>query len=76
MILAGSLRADFCRHANYSDRSTTSYKLKLPTSKGHITVPQLGGQLSLHGRDSKVHVSDYKVGGHNVLYSSAEVFTW
>lgn len=30
----------------------------------------------MHGHDSKVHVSDYKVGGHNVLYSSAEVFTW
>ncbi|KAK5163099.1 uncharacterized protein LTR77_010883 [Saxophila tyrrhenica] len=64
------------RHSNYSGRSVTPYKLTIPTSKGKLTVPQLGGELSLHGRDSKVHVSDYKVGGHNVLYSSAEVFTW
>ena len=64
------------RHANYSNRAITSYKLKLPTSAGHITVPQLSGELTLHGRDSKVHVSDYDVGGHNLLYSSAEIFTW
>jgi hypothetical protein len=64
------------RHANYSDQTTVPYKLLLPTSQGDLTVPQLGGRLTLHGRDSKVHVSDYKVGGHNVLYSSAEIFTW
>lgn len=64
------------RHANYSNKATTPYKLKLPTSKGKITIPQLGGELTLVGRDSKVHVSDYKVGGHNLLYSSAEIFTW
>ena len=64
------------RHANYSNKATTPYKFTFSTSKGKITVPQLGGQLTLHGRDSKVHTSDYKVGGHNVLYSSAEIFTW
>jgi len=32
--------------------------------------------LTLNGRDSKVHVTDYDVGGTNLLYSTAEVFTW
>lgn len=30
----------------------------------------------LNGRDSKIHVTDYDVGGINLIYSSAEVFTW
>jgi hypothetical protein len=64
------------RHSNYSNRAVTPYKLIVPTTKGKITVPQLEGELTLHGRDSKVHVTDYDVGGHNVLYSSAEIFTW
>lgn len=64
------------RHAEYQSYDTTSYSITLPTSQGNITVPQLGGTLSLLGRDSKIHVSDYDVGGINLLYSSAEIFTW
>lgn len=63
-------------HANYSVLSTTEYELELPTSEGRISIPQLGGQLSLAARDSKVHVSDYDLGGINLLYSSAEIFMW
>lgn len=48
----------------------------MPTSAGNVTVPQLGGTLSLNGRDSKWHVTDYDVGGNNLLYSSAEILTW
>ncbi|KAK5111284.1 hypothetical protein LTR85_012225 [Meristemomyces frigidus] len=47
------------RHAAYNSLNTTNYHITLPTSKGNITIPQLGGSLSLHGRDSKFHVSDY-----------------
>jgi hypothetical protein len=28
------------------------------------------------GRESKFHVTDYDVGGINLLYSTAEIFTW
>lgn len=48
----------------------------MPTSAGNITIPQLGGTLSLHGRDSKIHVADYPVGDFSLLYSTAEIFTW
>jgi hypothetical protein len=64
------------RQTKYNSLASTSYKLKLQTSAGNITVPQLGGLLSINGRDSKIHVTDYDVGGFNLLYSTAEIFTW
>ncbi|KAK5149882.1 hypothetical protein LTS14_010597 [Recurvomyces mirabilis] len=64
------------RHAAYNTLDTTEYMITLPTSHGAMTIPQLGGNLSLHGRDSKFHVTDYDLGGINLLYSTAEIFTW
>jgi hypothetical protein len=64
------------RHNVYNSTETTSYSLKIATSAGNLTVPRLGGKLTLYGRDSKVHVTDYNVGGTKLLYSTAEVFTW
>lgn len=48
----------------------------MPTSQGDVSIPQLDGQLTLGPRDSKIHVTDYDLGGINLLYSSAEIFTW
>lgn len=64
------------RHTDYSSQNSVDYKLKVPTSDGTLTIPQLGGSLTLSGRDSKIHVVDYDVAGTNLLYSTAEVFTW
>ncbi|RFU30989.1 hypothetical protein B7463_g5308, partial [Scytalidium lignicola] len=64
------------RHSDYQQTTPTSYTLSLNTTKGHITIPQLGGSLTLSGRDSKWHVTDYDLGGINILYSTAEIFTW
>lgn len=64
------------RHADYRTADSATYKLKVRTSAGTLTIPQLGGSLSLHGRDSKIHVVDYPVGKHRLVYSTAEVFTW
>ena len=50
--------------------------MKVPTSLGEINVPQLSTALILDGRDSKIHVTDYDVGGISILYSTAEIFTW
>ena len=50
--------------------------LTLPTSVGNLSIPQLGGTLTLNGRDSKIHVVDYDINGTTVLYSTAEIFTW
>ncbi|KAL9088456.1 MAG: hypothetical protein Q9165_006180 [Trypethelium subeluteriae] len=64
------------RHADYTSNDTTTYKLQVPTSVGNLTLPQIGGTLTLFGRDAKIHVTDYDVGGVNMLYSTAEVYTW
>ncbi|KAJ5391927.1 hypothetical protein N7509_007417 [Penicillium cosmopolitanum] len=64
------------RHANFSSTSNTKYTLHLPTSIGNISIPQLGGHLNLNGRDSKFHVTDYNLDGINLIYSTAEIFTW
>lgn len=64
------------RHSDYTSLASSSYTLSLPTSAGLISIPQLGGSLSLNGRDSKVHVTDYPVGDSKLLYSTAEIFTW
>lgn len=67
------------RHAAYNSNSTTSYTVNVVSSLGSITIPQsnaLTTSLTLNGRDSKVHVVDYDIGGRTLLYSSAEVFTW
>lgn len=64
------------RHSDYTSQASSNYSLSLPTSAGTVSVPQLGGSLSLNGRDSKVHVTDYPVGDSKLLYSTAEIFTW
>ncbi|KAF3768705.1 family 35 glycoside hydrolase [Cryphonectria parasitica EP155] len=64
------------RHADYTSEASTNYTLSLPTSAGTLAIPQLGGSLTLNGRDSKVHVTDYPVGTLTLLYSTAEIFTW
>ncbi|KAL9091821.1 MAG: hypothetical protein Q9159_001193 [Coniocarpon cinnabarinum] len=61
------------RHAAYNSEDSTNYSLTLG---GNLTVPQLGGQLTLPGRDSKIHVQNYNVGQYDLAYSTAEVFTW
>ena len=64
------------RQSAYNSLQTTQHKIDLGTSMGNITVPQMGGSLSLHGRDAKIHVTDYEVGGTTLLYSTGEIFTW
>lgn len=64
------------RHADYNSQASTNYKLTVSTSAGTISIPQLSPTLTLNGRDSKIHVTDYDVGGINILYCSAEIFTW
>ena len=64
------------RHSAYNSLQSTNYKIHLNTSQGNLTVPQMGGSLTLDGRDAKFHVTDYNIGGMNLLYSTAEIFTW
>lgn len=63
------------RHSDYTSLDSSPYTLTVPTSVGNVTIPQLGGTLTINGRDSKVHVTDFDVGGHNLIYSSADIYT-
>ena len=73
---ASSTRFYVVRHTNFSSMANTAYNFTFPTSEGNFTAPQLGGSLLLQGRDSKIFVTDYDVGGINLVYSTADIFTW
>lgn len=64
------------RHTDYQQVTPSTYRLTVNTSRGMLTVPQLGGELTLGRRDSKWHVTDYDMGGTTLLYSTAEILTW
>lgn len=64
------------RHTDYRQKEATTYTLTLPVTGENLTIPQLGGSLTLSGRDSKIHVTNYPVGDATLLYSTAEIFTW
>ncbi|KAL9596464.1 MAG: hypothetical protein Q9219_005770 [cf. Caloplaca sp. 3 TL-2023] len=64
------------RHTTYNSLNQTAYKLRVRTNVGDVIIPQLSEELTLGGRDSKIHVTDYDVGKYHLLYSSAEIFTW
>lgn len=58
-ITVGPLRTDntgfwVIRHTDFRTMASTDYTLTLPTSSGLLSIPQLGGSLTLNGRDSKV----------------------
>jgi hypothetical protein len=64
------------RHADWTSLDTTNYKLLVSSSIGNVSIPQLGGTLTLSRRDSKIHVTDYDVAGISLVYSTAEIYTW
>ncbi|KAJ5085667.1 hypothetical protein N7532_010438 [Penicillium argentinense] len=56
-----------------SSRDVTTTSLNVNTTAGAITIPD----IELDGRQSKIVVTDYKVGkASSLLYSSAEVLTY
>lgn len=67
------------RHRNISVATNTSYTLSVRSSRGSagiISIPRQGGSLTLHGRDAKIHVVDYDAGGVEIVYCTADIFTW
>lgn len=64
------------RHSDWTSQATAEYTLRINSRGRNLTVPQLGGSLSLPGRDSKIHVVDYDVGDILLHYSTAELLTW
>lgn len=45
------------RHSDFTTQARTPFKFTVSTKKaGNVTIPQLGGTLTLNGRDSKTMV--------------------
>ncbi|CAE6418426.1 unnamed protein product [Rhizoctonia solani] len=62
------------RHATSSDTTKDSFQLKVSTSSGSLTVPT-SGNIALNGRESKIIVTDFKVGNATLLYSTSEILS-
>ncbi|KAH7075575.1 glycoside hydrolase superfamily [Paraphoma chrysanthemicola] len=61
----------------YSPSSTVeSFKLRVSTSVGNLTIPQHGGSIVLNGHQSKILVTDFAIGKQKLTYSTAEVLTY
>ncbi|PIG89599.1 beta-galactosidase B [Aspergillus arachidicola] len=60
-------------HNTSSSREVTTFSLNVTTSAGAMTIPD----IELDGRQSKIIVTDYRIGSESsLLYSSAEVLTY
>lgn len=64
------------RHSDWTSQEPVNYKLQVEAGGHEVEIPQLGGQLTLNGRDAKIHVTNYDIGTTRLHYSSAEVLTW
>ncbi|KAI0352572.1 hypothetical protein OH77DRAFT_1428259 [Trametes cingulata] len=63
------------RQTDSTSTATISFNITVPTSKGTLTLPQTTSGIALHGRQSKVLLTDYTFGARSsVLYSTASVF--
>jgi hypothetical protein len=62
---------------SYSPSATKeSFKLRVNTSMGNLTIPQKGGSIVLNGHQSKILVTDFAMGKYRLTYSTAEVLTY
>ncbi|KAJ4474972.1 glycoside hydrolase family 35 protein [Lentinula aciculospora] len=68
----------FLRQNDSPSTALTTTQLIVDTSRGTLTIPQFGGEITLNGRESKILVTDYVFGTNQtlVLYSTAEIMTW
>jgi len=66
------------RHRDYRSQASTNFRLRLPLvleGTGDEDAIMNTGILAIHGRDSKMLVTNYNLHGVRILYSTAEIFT-
>ena len=63
-------------HANSSSGSYESFKLRVSTSIGNLTVPQKVSGIVLNEHQSKIVVTDFNIGPSTLVYSTADVLTY
>jgi hypothetical protein len=63
-------------HSTSSSSTRESFKLRVSTSVGNLTIPQHAGSIMLDGHQSKIISTDFGMGNHTLTYSTAEVLTY
>jgi beta-galactosidase len=61
------------KHTNTTLTSLETFKLRVKTSEGDLTIPQYAPHIAIDGRQAKVLVSDFNAGPQKIVYSTAEV---
>jgi hypothetical protein len=61
------------KHTNTTLTSLETFKLRVKTSVGDLTIPQYAPHIALDGRQAKVLVTDFNAGPQKIIYSTAEV---
>lgn len=61
------------RNEDSTSAEPLSFKLDVATSLGDLTIPRLTSGVGLEGRESRAIVTDYRIGGVHVFYSTASV---
>ncbi|KAK0727558.1 glycoside hydrolase superfamily [Lasiosphaeria miniovina] len=64
------------RHDITSSASAEYFMLRVNTSAGNFTVPQIQGATVLSGHESRITVVDFNFGNNTLTYSTAEVLTY
>ena len=62
-------------HTDSTSSASTNFKLSVATSEGNFTIPRQGGGITLNGRQSKILVTDFKIGKEKLVYSTSEILT-
>ena len=61
------------KHTNTTLTSLETFKLRVKTSVGDLTIPQYAPHVAIDGRQAKVLVADFNAGPQKIVYSTAEV---
>ncbi|KAL2162929.1 hypothetical protein VTH06DRAFT_6765 [Thermothelomyces fergusii] len=64
------------RHDNTASDSEERFVLRVKTSIGEFSVPQVSSAAVLSGHEGKILVSDFHFGDHTLYYATAEVLTY
>ncbi|RWA13128.1 hypothetical protein EKO27_g1979 [Xylaria grammica] len=63
-------------HAYTPSGTSETFRLRIDTSEGQLTVPQHGEKITIDGHQSKILVTDFQYGSKKLLYSTAEILTY
>ncbi|KAI1271601.1 glycoside hydrolase superfamily [Xylaria sp. FL0933] len=63
-------------HSYTPSDTLETFRLRINTSEGQMTVPQHGGNIAINGHQAKLLVTDFQFGSKKLLYSTAEVLTY